>query len=326
VATVTGAEPAPTVDLQRISLKGVLTIVGTIVLGSFVIGIVSNWSDIWATLQDTDPQAVPVLVVLTSLAYVGGALSLMGAVERSLPFGRTTEVMFAQSFLNRFTPANAGGMAMRARYLQLQGEDITVASAAIGLTSLASGAVQALFLVVFALWGQQTAEFSSLSLPSGTVVTLVVVVAAAVLGGLLLSGWGRRVALPWVRTTLVKLRQSFSALARRPDKMGLLFGGAALSKLVYLSAFWVSVLALGQHMSYARAGAIYMVANTIGSSVPTPGGVGGVEAALIAMLLTTGMDEPVATAIVLLFRLFTFWLPTLPGYVLMRRVTRLGVV
>jgi undecaprenyl-diphosphatase len=326
VEAATGAEPTKTVDLQRISIKGLLTLVGTIVLGSFVIGIVSNWSDIWSSLRDTEPAAVPVLLVLMVLTYVGGALSMMGAVERSLPFGRTTEVMFGQAFLNRFTPANAGGMAMRVRYLQLQGEDLALATAAIGLTSLASGAVQAVMLVVFALWGRQTAEFSSLSLPDGTVVLLVVIVVAAVIGAVVLSGWGRRVALPWVRTTVGKLRQTVGTLLHRPDKLGLLLGGATLSKLAFLTAFWVSVLALGEDMSFARAGAIYMVANTIGSSVPTPGGVGGLEAALIAMLLTTGMDESTATAIVLLFRLFTFWLPTLPGYVLMRRVTRLGLV
>ena len=60
--------------------------------------------------------------------------------------------MFGQSFLNRFTPMNAGGMAMRIRYLQKGGTDVAVATAAVGLTSLASGVVQVSFIVFFFLW------------------------------------------------------------------------------------------------------------------------------------------------------------------------------
>jgi len=53
---------------------------------------------------------------------------------------------------------------------------------------------------------------------------------------------------------------------------------------------------------------------------PTPGGVGGVEAALTAALTTAGVDAAAAASIVLLFRLVTFWLPVVPGWVLLRRV------
>ena len=47
---------------------------------------------------------------------------------------------------------------------------------------------------------------------------------------------------------------------------------------------------------------------------PTPGGLGAVEAALVSGLTGYGMPDGKAVAAVLTFRLFTFWLPMLPGW------------
>ena len=69
-----------------------------------------------------------------------------------------------------------------------------------------------------------------------------------------------------------------------------------------------------------------MIASTVGSAVPTPGGVGGVEAALTAALIGAGVDEATAAAITLFFRGFTYWLPTLPGWGFLRYVQRVGIV
>src|SRR4029079_15091326 len=111
-----------------------------------------NWSDISDALGRADWSRLPLLLVLAMLPYMTGAVSLMGSVIRPLPMLRTNLVMFAQSFLNRFTPMNAGGMAMRVRYLQKGGTDVAVAAAAVGLTSAGSGVAQGVLIVLFALW------------------------------------------------------------------------------------------------------------------------------------------------------------------------------
>ncbi len=73
-------------------------------------------------------------------------------VPKPLPFWEGVQVMLGQSFLNRFTPANSGGMALRVRYLQKRGVDIGGAAAGVGLTSAASGVSQVVVLVAFAAW------------------------------------------------------------------------------------------------------------------------------------------------------------------------------
>jgi undecaprenyl-diphosphatase len=326
VQQAAGVDTIELAQIQRITVKGVVSLVGSAVLAYYVISLLADWQDIWDTMKSADWSSLPLMLALMVGSYVGGAISLMGAVNTDLAFGRTVEVMFGQSFLNRFTPANAGGMALRARYLQLAGTDLTVAAAAVGLTSAASGVVQGVLLVVFAFWGGATGAFENISLPQASTILLVLIAIAAVVGLIVLSGWGRRTVIPWTRRTWDKAFGSFRELAKRPAKMVELFGGALFAKMSTVIAFYVSVHAFGVDMSFARAGALYMVANTIGSAVPTPGGVGGIEAALTAALIAAGVDDATAASIVLFFRLWTFWFPTLPGWFYLQRIQREGIV
>ncbi len=123
-----------------------------------------------------------------------------------------------------------------------------------------------------------------------------------------------------------EVRESVGDLLRRPGKLGQLFGGALLGKLANVIAFWASMLAFGADISFPKAGAMYIIATTIGSAVPTPGGVGGVEAALTAALIAYGVDNATAAAIVLFYRTLTLWLPTVPGYGFFRYTQAKGIV
>jgi uncharacterized protein (TIRG00374 family) len=60
---------------------------------------------------------------------------------------------------------------------------------------------------------------------------------------------------------------------------------------------------------------VVVVGVALGSAAPTPGGLGAVEAVLAAGLTAaTGIDPATSVSAVLLFRLLTFWLPVLPGW------------
>jgi glycosyltransferase 2 family protein len=176
------------------------------------------------------------------------------------------------------------------------------------------------------VWGGSSSSLGSFEMPDAGVIVIVVLAVACVGGVLVLSSWGRAKVLPKIRGAVTEVRSSLGDLVRRPDRLGLLFGGAAMSKLVTIFAFYVSVRAFDVDMGFAQAGAIYMIANTIGSAVPTPGGVGGVEAALTATLVSASVDPATAAAVVLLFRMATFWAPTVPGYFFMRHAQRTGIV
>ena len=147
-----GVEKYEMAPVQRITVKGVVSFFGLLFLANVLLLFAANWSEIWDAMQEADYSAVPLMIFFMLISYFGGTFSMMGAVNTRLPLFRTTEIMFAQSFLNRFIPANAGGMALRIRYLQRNGVDLVVSAGSVGLTSAASGVMQVVMVVVFFTW------------------------------------------------------------------------------------------------------------------------------------------------------------------------------
>ena len=52
----------------------------------------------------------------------------------------------------------------------------------------------------------------------------------------------------------------------------------------------------------------------VGMVTPTPGGLGGVEAGLVGAIVAYGNSSSLAFSAVIIYRLVTFWLPIIPGY------------
>ena len=69
---------------------------------------------------------------------------------------------------------------------------------------------------------------------------------------------------------------------------------------------------------------IYLASNTVGSVVPSPGGLGPVELALTGGLVTAGVPSGVAVSAVLVYRLVTFWIPIPLGYLSLQRLQKRG--
>jgi glycosyltransferase 2 family protein len=317
-----GVEEVQLAELERISVAKSVSWLGFAVLAFFVLTLVSNWSAIVDTMSGLNPLWIVPILIVTLLGTVGGAMSLSGSVVRPIALGEATIVMFGQSFLNRFTPMNAGGMAMRIRYLQKGGTDATVATAAIGLTSAASGVIQVLFFAFFLL-ATSTDPTGGLDLGGGggpDVSVIAVFVGAALLAAIVIAATPklRRWVVRFLTTTFAKIKQDFGELARRPTKLSLLFGGQAVAKLSTIIAFVLSCRAFDVDLTFVELGALYMVANTVASAVPSPGGVGAIEAALVFMLTSAAVDDATAWAVVLLFRLINYWFPTIPGYLALK--------
>jgi glycosyltransferase 2 family protein len=188
VQAATGVEAYRLADLQRITPGRLVALVGSTLLAYVVLSFASTWDSIREALAASDWGYLPLVVALMVGTFLGGALSLIGASPRPLPLLDTLEVMYAQSFLSRFTPANAGGMALRTRYLQTHGADLGVAAAAVGLTSAAAGLAHVGLLALVALWAGSGGTIG-FALPDASGVAVALLVVLGVSGaGLLVPG------------------------------------------------------------------------------------------------------------------------------------------
>ena len=99
-----------------------------------------------------------------------------------------------------------------------------------------------------------------------------------------------------------------------------------LLTLAYIAALGASVAAFHGGLSVAQVGAVYLGASLIAAAAPTPGGLGAMEAALVAGLTGVGMESGPAVAAVLSFRLVTYWLPIVPGWISFHLLQRRGLI
>jgi uncharacterized protein (TIRG00374 family) len=70
--------------------------------------------------------------------------------------------------------------------------------------------------------------------------------------------------------------------------------------------------------------AVYLGGTAVASLSPTPGNLGAVEVALSAGLTAIGVPASAAVGAVLIYRLLTFWLQLLPGFLAFRHLHARG--
>ena len=245
---------------------------------------------------------VLVAIAFSALTYLASAIGLLGGVSVRVPFWPTALAQGASSFVNRVSPSNVGGMALNVRFLQKAGVEPAAGVAAVGVNALAGALVHGVLLVIFFAWaGRSTAN--AFKLPSSSTLLVILGVAAAVIGIVIATRQGRRLAarklLPSLRSSLASLRR----VARSPARLTLLFGGSALVTLAYVGGLVASVQAFGGGAGIAQIGAVYMASAAVAAASPTPGGVGAIEPLLIAGLTGIGISSGAAVSAVVISRL-----------------------
>ena len=306
--------PEPQLEgLDRISPRTVFTAVMLVAVTYFLVPQLGDVPGMVDRIREADWAWLPSILAMSALSYVGAAASITGAVPARLRPLPTLITQLASSFASKLAPAGLGGMALNVRYLQKSGVDLVVATSGVGLNTVGGLFVHALLLLVFAVWaGRSVLDSVRLPHPEALVWgALVVLVLTAVM-----------FAVPTVRRLIATrllplLRRSVGGVAhalRSPGKLALLLVGSAVVTLSYLICLYFSTRAFGGDLSLATVGAVFLLGSAIAAAAPTPGGLGALEAAVIAGLVAAGMDHTIAVPAVFLYRLATFWLPILPGW------------
>jgi undecaprenyl-diphosphatase len=311
--------------LQRVRPRTLLAIAALAGAFYFLLPQIADVSNSWHALLHANWAWLPVIIGFSALTYVASAIALIGSVPGPVPFGPAVLAQGASSFINRVSPANVGGMALNARFLQKNGTSTPASVAAVGVNALAGAVMHvALIVVFFALAGHDLTK--AFKLPSGSKILLALAVIIAVIGVVLATRpgrrWTRKQLIPGARSAAGSLRQA----AASPVKLGLLIGGSALITLAYIAGLDASVQAFGGGPGLVVLGAVYLAAAALAAAAPTPGGLGAIEAALVAGLTGVGMQPGPAVSAVLLYRLATYWLPVLPGWLCWRSLQHRGYV
>ena len=307
--------------IQRVRPRTLLAIVAAAGAFYYLLPELAKVPSSWHAILSADWAWLPLIIALSALTYLASAVALMGAVLPRIRLWPTVLAQAASSFINRVSPANVGGMALNARFLQKSGVDTSSGVAAVGVNSLVGAIVHAVLIVVFFTWAGRGLS-KAFKLPSTSKLLLILAIVMAIIGIVLATRPGRRFAagklIPGLKSAAASLRR----VAQKPVKMIMLFGGSAAITLAYIGALAASIQAFGGGPGIILVGAVYLGAAAIAAAAPSPGGLGAIEAALVAGLTAVGMQAGPAVSAVLLYRLATYWLPIAPGWLSWRALLR----
>jgi glycosyltransferase 2 family protein len=320
LAAVPGAEVTPT-RLERIRLRSLVTLVASIAAVYLLAGELARAS-LGHVLQAADWHWSAIALALSALTYAAAALSLSGFVASRLPYRRTMLAQLAGSFVTLVTPAAVGGATLNIRYLQRRKIPAPVAAASVGVSQLVAFVLHILLLVVsIAIAGAAAKEpFSPPPTWSYFVLAGLVVLAL----GVLAVPAGRRLLRARVQPIFGQVLPRLLEVAQQPRKLAEGIGGTVLLSLVYIGCLAACVQAFHGSVAIASIAVVYLTGSALGSIIPTPGGLGAVEAALTAGLVAAGLHGTEAASAVLLFRLLTFWLPVPFGWAALSFLERKG--
>ncbi|SPF00485.1 lysylphosphatidylglycerol synthase transmembrane domain-containing protein [Streptomyces sp. MA5143a] len=265
-----------------------------------------------------------VAVCATCLTWVAAAVTRQGALVERLPARRLLATQFAAGAANHLLPSGLGASAVNLRFMTVCGVPPTRSSAALALYLLAESVARLGLLLALLLAFPGALRLGPL-LPDGSTAPLLAAVAGVVCAAalaLLLVRRLRTAVSGFVRTALSEARSVHS----RPVRVLALWGGSLAFPALQAAGLAAVGLALGIRIPAIHMAVAYLAATVAVALVPTPGGLGSVDAALVVALIAAGAPATVATAVVLAYRVITLWLPLLPGALTLGALVRLKVL
>jgi uncharacterized protein (TIRG00374 family) len=312
--------PVEPVRLERIKPRTLITVIAGAFAAYFLLSQLSS-VPIGHAIANADWRWAMIAVAGSAASYVAAACALAGFVPERLSLLRTVQAQIAGSFVKLVAPAAVGGVALNTRYLQKAGVRPGLAVASVGASQLVGLGMHVLLLMTFGFI-TGTEKTPSLS-PSRTVMAGLLTAGVLVLVVTAVPAL-RKFVSTRVRALFAGVVPRMLDVLQRPGKLATGIGGTLMVTVTFVICLDGCVRAFGGHLSYAAVAVVFLAGNALGSAAPTPGGVGAVELALTGGLIAAGLPKEVATPAVLFFRLLTFWLPVLPGWLSFTQLSRRG--
>jgi uncharacterized membrane protein YbhN (UPF0104 family) len=340
-------EPPPPADLhasfgRRRILVGAALIVLSLVGLYLLLPKVAGLNQTWGRLRHGNPLWLGVAAGSELCSIAGYTLLFRTVFGRGIPrldWRASIQIPLAGiAAIRLLAAAGAGGVAVTVWALSRAGMDSRVIACRMVANLVLQYAIYLGAVVLFGI-GLGVGIFGGggpfvltvvpalLSLAAGALVLCALLVPADVERRLRRIESGPR----WWRRLVERLAGAPAALGAgartaaelvRERRPGLI--GAIAYWGFDIGALGCSFRAFGGHPALAVLVLGYFL-GTLGSLLPLPGGIGGVEGAMIGVFVAFGIAGDQALIAVLAYRAISFWLPTAPGvagYLALRRTVR----
>lgn len=298
-------EQLETVTLSRFSLRSFIALTLTIVAIAVVFTQLRPDAMIQA-VRNANPWWALLCMVFSVIAWLGTGLTLAAFMDQGRRhwFG-----IFCSQAASGFTavsmPAGVGPAFVNLQFLRRNGYKNTAATAIMSAVVVSQALTTVVLLIGIGIFsGRNTL---SGMVPTNTLIIAIAIVALVVSLAMIIPPVRKRVITTYLPIIRSYARQLLEMLTK-PKEFAIAIAGAIVLNVAIGLGFWAALLAFGYRTNPIETMFIFILANTLGSAVPTPGGLGAVEAALTFAFSSVGVPAAVALSATLLYRVCFYWL------------------
>ncbi len=325
------AEPASALNRRRLLVGGIFVLIA---LGGlyFLLPKLAGLHQTWGRLRQGDPFWLLLGVAFEALSIAGYAAlfaTVFGRGVARINWRASIEIPLAGiAAIRLLAAAGAGGVAVTAWALRSAGMSARVIACRMVASYVIQYSVYLGALIVCGL-GLRTGLFAgqapfALTVPPAVLSAAVIVLILSM--GLVPQDFERRLERLARRSGRVGRIAARFATAPATVGAGVRTALALVRErrvgLLGAVAYWGFDIAVLGVCFRAFGGAVPVAVlvmgyflGTLGSLLPLPGGIGGVEGGMIGAFAAFGVPGGRAVVAVLAYRAISFWLPTLPGIV-----------
>lgn len=299
------ADSMEKVTLSRFSLRSFIAI-ALLVVAVYVVFTQIQPAEMIKAVRDANLAMALVCVALGFVAWLGSAITLGVFMDSDKC---NTIGLYCSQMASGFTavsmPAGVGPAFVNLQFLRKSGYRSTAATAVMSAVWAVQGGTTIVLLLTIGLFtGRNTL---SGMIPTNTLIMVIAIVALVVSAAMAIPPVRHLVTEKYLPVVKAYARNLVNVLAR-PKELALGIAGALVLNLATGLGFWAALMAFGYHTNPAETTFIFLLANTLGSAVPTPGGLGAVEAVLSVAFTAVGIPSSIAVSATLVYRIAFYWL------------------
>jgi uncharacterized protein (TIRG00374 family) len=254
-------------------------------------------------------------------SYFAAAGTYYFLAIKNIKYGITVFVQFAAMFINRLLPAGIGALGLNYGYLKKHGHNNVQSATIVSLNNL-FGFIGNSIIVLIAILLTGIKVPSDSLFHNNWLFLLLFLPGLLVLIYFLINPLRRSKLLK----TLTDIKLQLIGYSHKPSKLlSALLSSSALSLCNFISVF-ICAHAVGGSVSMGVVVVVYSLGIGLGASIPTPGGLGGVEAGMVAGFVAFGLPASTALAAVILYRLISFWFVLIIGAIAFFYVQKLKLI
>lgn len=235
----------------------------------------------------------------------------MSLALKPIKFALTFRVQMAVLFVSKLLPSSVGSISLNVFYLMKAKHTSAQAAAVMTMDGITSGVAYLLLMLIALLSSPLSLQglTGKINIPSNLILFIIIL-----LIGLAYLAYKSDKLRGHFSRAWHDLKANFKSYKARPMSVAAAGICNGLSSITSIFAIYASARAIGVDISFSNALLAYTFGNIAATLIPTPGGIGAVEAGVYSGLVLVGVDGPDATLITLIYRLITYWIPILPGY------------